>query len=65
MMFINGVSSLSQQDFSPYFGIMTEPASDFKKECCHCSLQYHTEASLERNKEQNAYFSNPHFLQNV
>lgn len=56
---------LSQQDFSSYFGIMTEPASDFKNEYCHYSLQYYTEASLERNKEQNAYSSNPHFLWNV
>lgn len=56
---------LSQQGFSSYFGIMTEPASDFKNECCHYSLQCHIEASLERNKEQNAYFSNPHLLWNA
>lgn len=56
---------LSQQGFSSYFGIMTEPASDFKNEYYHYSLQYHTEASLESNKEQNVYFKDLHFLLNA
>lgn len=56
---------LSQQGSSSYFAIMTEPASDFKNECYHYSLQYSTEASLESNKEQNVYFKDPHFPLNA
>lgn len=56
---------LTQQGFSSYFGIMTEPASVFKKVCYHYSLQYCTEASLGSNKEQNVYFKDPHFPLNA
>lgn len=56
---------LSQQGSSSYFAIMTEPASDFKNECYHYSLQYSTKASLESNKEQNVYFKDLHFPLNA
>lgn len=56
---------LSQQGSSPYFAVLSEPASVFKNRSYHHSLWYSTRASLESNKEQNVYFKDSHFPLNA